>query len=165
MSLVRLVTTLIIITVIGQIAAGQGIVQKRALRLELGMNLSYLDNWWLGSKDKNYSDFIKMSEVEKRQKMVRDIARAGFRTVRLPMTFGAWASLTKPFKWENPQGLESADLFVKWAKENNLNAIIDLHHSEYDGSINGISNDRATCLVVVGDRLAIQEYRSRAGIF
>ena len=137
MSLVRLFITMIFITVISQIAAGQSIVQRRALRMELGMNLTYLDNWWLGSKKKNYSDFVKMSEVEKRQKMIRDIARAGFRTIRLPMTFGAWASLTKPFKWENPRGLESADLFVKWAKVNNLKAIIDLHHSEYDGSIKG----------------------------
>src|SRR5688572_1229787 len=137
MSMVRIVIALIIITVITQVAAGQGIVQRRASRLKLGMNLSYLDNWWLGSKEKNYSDFVKMSEVKKRKKMFGDIARAGFRTVRLPMTIGAWASLTKPFKWENPQGLESADLFVKWAKENKLNTIIDLHHSEYDGSIKG----------------------------
>src|SRR6188768_2805886 len=98
MSLVRLVFTVIIITVLGQIAAGQSTVQRRASQLELGMNLTYLDNWWLGSKAKNYSDFMKMSEVAKRQKMVRDIARAGFRTIRLPMTFGAWAYLTKPFK-------------------------------------------------------------------
>src|SRR5688500_13155902 len=130
MSMIRLVFTLIIVSLISQIAAGQSIVQRRASRMELGMNLSYLDNWWLGSKDKNYSDFVKMSEVKKRQKMFGDIARAGFRAVRLPMTFGAWASLTKPFKWENPQGLESADMFVKWAKENNLNTIIDPHHSE-----------------------------------
>ena len=137
MSTIRLVFTLIIVSLISQIAAGQSTVQRRASRMELGMNLSYLDNWWLGSKDKNYANFVKMSEVMKRQKMFRDIARAGFRTVRIPMTFGAWASLTKPFKWENPQGLGSADLFVKWAKENDLNAIIDLHHSEYDGSITG----------------------------
>ena len=137
MSFVRLVVALIIIPVISQTVTGQSVAQRRALRIELGMNLTYLDNWWLGSKDKNYSDFIKMSEVEKRQKMFRDIAGAGFRTVRIPMTFGAWVSLIKPFRWENPQGLESADLFVKWAKENNLNAIIDLHHSEYDGSIKG----------------------------
>ena len=137
MPLVRSITTLLIIAVISQIAAGQSIAQRRAMRMELGMNLTSLDNWWLGSKKKNYSDFLKMSEVEKRQKMMRDIARAGFRTIRLPMTFGAWASLTKPFKWENPRGLESADLFVQWAKENDLNVIIDLHHSEYDGSIAG----------------------------
>ena len=137
-AIARIATALMIImTVISQTVVGQSIAQKRALRLELGMNLTYLDNFWLGSKDKNFSDFIKASEVEKRKKMVRDIARAGFRTIRIPTTFGAWASLTTPFRWENPQGPESADLFVKWAKENDLNAIIDLHHSEYDGSIKG----------------------------
>jgi endoglucanase len=139
MTAIALIATalMIIMTAIGQTVVGQSVAQKRALRMELGMNLTYLDNWWLGSKEKNYSDFVKMSEVKKRQKMFRDIARAGFRTIRLPMTFGAWASLTTPFKWENSQGPETADLFVKWAKENDLNAIIDLHHSEYDGSIKG----------------------------
>jgi len=137
-AIARVATALMIIMgAIGQTVVGQSRAQKRTLRIGLGMNLTYLDNWWLGSKDKNYSDFVKMSEVEKRQKMFRDISRAGFRTVRLPMTFGAWASLSNPFKWENPQGPEAADLFVKWAQENDLNAIIDLHHSEYDGSIKG----------------------------
>lgn len=118
-------------------AVGQDVARKRAARMELGMNLTYLDNWWLGSKEKNFSDFVKTVEVEKRKKMLADIARAGFRTVRLPMTFGAWASLAPPFKWEDPQGLEAADLLIRWAKESDLNIIIDLHHSEYDGSIKG----------------------------
>lgn len=103
----------------------------------LGMNLSYLDNWWLGTKEKNYADFVKPSEAAKREKMFAGIAKAGFKTVRIPIDFGAWASLEKPYRWENEEGLKTADSFVKWGLANNLNAIIDLHHTEFDGKVPG----------------------------
>lgn len=115
----------------------QTVAQKRAATLDLGMNLSYLDNWWLGSKDKNYSDFAKPDEGAKREKMFADIAKNGFKTVRIPINFGAWASLEKPYKWTNEEGLKFADDFVNWALKNDLNAIIDLHHVEFDGKVKG----------------------------
>ena len=125
----------------------QSAAQNRADRMNLGMNLSYLDNYWLGTKEKNFADFVKMAEVVKREKMFADIAKAGFETVRIPVNFGAWASLNQPFRWENKEGLKAADLFVKWALANNLNAIIDLHHIELDNSIKGAAtNERIVWL-------------------
>jgi endoglucanase len=118
-------------------ATAQSVAFERAERLGLGMNLSYLDNWWTGTKERNYADFVKPGEAAKREKMFAEIAKAGFKTVRIPINFGAWANLEKPYKWENQEGLKTADLFVKWAADNNLNAIIDLHHVEFDGSIKG----------------------------
>lgn len=117
------------------LAAQANLARARAERLGLGMNLSYLDNWWLGTKAKNYGDFAKSKEVAKREKMFAEIARAGFKTVRIPINFGAWASLEKPYRWENEEGLKAADSFVKWALDNNLNVVIDLHHVEFDGSV------------------------------
>lgn len=115
--------------------------------MKLGMNLSYLDNWWLGKKEKNYADFIKPDEVAKRQQMFVDIARNGFQTVRIPINFGAWANYEKPFRWENETGLKAADDFVKWALDNDLNAIIDLHHVEFDGSVkNAATTERIVWL-------------------
>src|SRR6476661_4188595 len=87
-------------------AAAQSTVQKRASRMGVGMNLSYLDNWWLGTKQKRYGDFAKPADAAKREKMFSDIAKAGFKTVRIPICFGAWASFEKPYRWENTQGLE-----------------------------------------------------------
>ena len=58
----------------------QTISQKRAATMKIGMNLSYLDNWWLGSKAKNYADFVKPAEAAKREKMFADIANNGFKT-------------------------------------------------------------------------------------
>jgi aryl-phospho-beta-D-glucosidase BglC (GH1 family) len=35
------------------------------------------------------------------------------------------------------KALKTADSFIKWALANNLNAIIDLHHIEFDGKVAG----------------------------
>lgn len=118
-----------------QFSNAQTIAQKRADKMDLGMNLSYLDNYWLGSKDKKFADFVKPKEAAKREKMFAAIAANGFKTVRIPIDFGAWANFEKPYKWNENNGLEFADKFVKWALENDLNAIIDLHHVEFDGSV------------------------------
>jgi endoglucanase len=133
----KLIYFLLILLVAAQFAAAQSIAHKRAERMKIGMNLSYLDNWWLGTKEKNYADFVKPSEAAKREKMFAEIAAAGFITVRIPINFGAWANYEKPFRWTNEEGLKTADSFIKWALQNNLNAIIDLHHIEFDGKVAG----------------------------
>lgn len=128
----------LIVLILGtQFVAAQTVAQKRAERMSVGMNLSYLDNWWLGTKEKNYSDFAKSKDAAKREKMFAEIAKNGFKTVRIPIDFGAWASYEKPYKWTNEEALKTADEFVKWTLDNNLNAIIDLHHTEFDGKIAG----------------------------
>lgn len=127
----------LILFVYAQFSAAQTVAHTHAERMGIGMNISYLDNWWNGTKAKNYGDFAKTSDAAKREKMFADIARAGFKTVRIPINFGAWANYEKPYKWENQEGLKLADSFVKWASDNNLNAIIDLHHVEFDSSVKG----------------------------
>jgi endoglucanase len=125
---------LISIFCVGNLFA-QSIAQKRAERFGIGVNLSYLEHWWSGSKDKHFADFAKPEEAAKREKMLADIAKAGFKTVRLPICFSAWMELKRPYNWDNPKALEMADNFVKWSLANNLNVIIDLHHLEFDRSI------------------------------
>ena len=131
---------LLILLIAAQFAEAQNVAQKRAERLGLGMNLSYLDHWWEGSKNKNYSDFATLEKASKREKMFADIKKAGFKTVRIPIDFGAWANYEKPYKWENKEGLKIADSFVKWAAANDLNTIIDLHHTEFDGKVEGAAD-------------------------
>ena len=118
-----------------QVVVTQSLAQRRSENLGLGMNLSFLENWWAGTKEKHYSDFAKPEEAAKREKMFEDIAKAGFKTVRIPICFGAWMQLKRPYDWDDQDGLTLADSFVKWALTNKLNVIIDLHHSEFDGSM------------------------------
>jgi endoglucanase len=133
----QLFVIILVLLLAAEIATAQSAAQRRAGRMGVGMNLSYLDNWWLGTKDKRFADFVKPADASKRQKMFAEIAKAGFRTVRIPINFGAWASVKAPYKWENPESLKTVDLFVKWAADNDLNAIVDLHHVEFDGTVEG----------------------------
>lgn len=114
---------------------GQSDAERRASRMGVGMNLSYLDNYWKGTKEKHFSDFAKPEEAAKRQQMLADIAKAGFKTVRIPICFSAWMEIKQPYAWDNPDALKMADAFVKWALDSRLNVIIDLHHSEFDRSV------------------------------
>lgn len=136
----RVIAVILLLCVLGGIAAAQDVAARRAETMGIGMNVSYLDNWWNGSKDKHFSDFAKPQEAAKREKMFADIAAAGFKTVRLPICFSAWMQLNQPYDWDNPKALEMADSFVKWALANNLKVIIDLHHTEFDGSIPQAAN-------------------------
>lgn len=137
----------LILLVGAQIVHAQTVAQKRADRMEIGMNLTYLDNWWDGTREKKFADFLKPEKAAQREKMFADIAKAGFKTVRIPTNFGAWANYEKPFRWENEEGLKTADAFVKWALENDLNAIVDLHHVEFDDSVkNAATTERIVWL-------------------
>src|SRR5260221_8195261 len=110
---------------------------RRASKLGLGMNLSYLENFWKGTREKHFSDFANPEEAAKRKKMLADIANEGFTTVRIPICFSAWMELKRPYEWDNPEALKMVDSFVKWALDDGLNVIIDLHHPEFDRSISG----------------------------
>jgi endoglucanase len=105
--------------------------------LGLGVNLSYLEGYWSGTKARHFSDFVNLNQVPARKQEMADIARAGFKTVRIPVCFGAWASIQPPYQWETPGYLAAPDSLIQWALNNNLTAIIDLHHVEFDGSIAG----------------------------
>jgi len=133
----RLHTLLTVSLLLALCTSAQTPLHRRAERLGLGMNLSYLDNWWLGTKELRFADFVKPVETAKREKMFAEIANAGFESVRVPINFGAWASLTPPFRWERPEDLTTADRFIGWAVANKSNVIVDLHHVEFDGSIKG----------------------------
>ncbi len=113
----------------------QTIASKRAATLGIGMNLSYLENYWLGTKANHYGDFLKMSEVMKRKSMIADIAKEGFKTIRMPVCFSAFASIQAPYQWDYPLGLTATDSLIKWCMNNGLKVVIDLHHPEYNGLI------------------------------
>lgn len=131
----NLIVLIALMLVLGGSAIARTTAWERADRLGRGMNLSYLDHWWLGTKEKHYSDFTKPEEVAKREKMFSDIAAAGFKTVRLPICFSAWMQLKRPYDWDSPKSLEYGDSFVKWGLAAGLNVIIDLHHTEFGGTI------------------------------
>ncbi len=113
----------------------KSVADYRARKLGKGMNLSFLENYWKGTKAKKFSDFYKGPDLEKRLTMLDDIALNGFETVRIPVTFSAWTSFEKPYRWTENSGLAAVDALIERALNNHLKVILDLHHLELDGSI------------------------------
>ncbi len=117
----------------------QSIAQKRAKAMGVGSNLSYLDNYWSANYNtriqNHFGDFANWTEANKRKNRMAEMAKAGMKNVRIPICFGAWASIQEPFKWDYPANLPIADSLISWALQNKLMVSIDLHHTEFDGSI------------------------------
>jgi len=127
--------TLIFILLVAALPAWTQSPHERSARMGVGINFTYLDNWWLGKKENNYADFLNPDAAKKKEAEFANIARAGFKTVRIPINFGAFANYKQPYVWTSQPGLEAADRFVKAALDAGLIAIVDLHHVEMDRSI------------------------------
>ena len=110
---------------------------RRARELGIGMNVTYLDQYWNGTKSKDFSDFANEKEILKRKHYFKDVKKAGFDSVRIPINFGAWATIKKPYRWRDKKYLTFPDRFIKWALEADLKVIVDLHHVEFDKTVKG----------------------------
>lgn len=117
------------------------IALRRAESMGPGMNLSFLENYWNGTKDKHYSDFVKKEEYAAAEQRLKDIAAAGFTTVRIPINFSAWASMEKPYGWESEDLPRLADHMVEWALAAGLKVIVDLHHPELNENFPSAASD------------------------
>jgi beta-glucanase (GH16 family) len=137
----------VLFAILMQSSVFAGAADLRAKRLGNGVNLTLLDQYWKGTKEKHFADHLKEKDLAPREGMLRDIAASGYKTVRIPVCFSAWATLEKPFRWETTDGLKATDTMLKWALENDLNVIIDMHHAELDGSFpNAAKTDRLVWL-------------------
>lgn len=136
-----------IIAVLSLSAPGRDSAKERAEKMGPGMNLSFLENFWNGSKEKHFADFVNREEFDAAEQRLFDIRRAGFTTVRIPVNFSAWASMEPPYGWESEDLPRQADRLVEWALEAGLKVIIDHHHPELDDSFpNAVSNERMAAL-------------------
>ncbi len=93
-----------------------------------GVNISWLENYWNGTKANHYSDYIDLTDLPGYRDDMALIAKLGFSTVRLPVSFDKWTSPDPPYAIIKPEYFACTDSFVRWAKEFHLNLIIDNHH-------------------------------------
>lgn len=143
---------LLLVAAFAAVAFAGGKAQERAARMGPGMNLSFLENFWNGTQKLHYSDFVRPDEVAAAHERLAVMRRYRFRTVRIPINFSAWASMSAPYDWESPELPENADRVINWALYEGLNVIIDLHHPELDGTFpTAVSTER---LVEVWKRIA-----------
>jgi len=146
----------IVVAMLASVVCGSDKASERAHRMGPGMNLSFLENFWQGTESRHYSDFVRKEDMEAAERRLADIRAAGFRTVRIPINFSAWASMEAPFEWESEELVKQADRVIGWALEAGLNVIIDHHHPELgDRFAPAVTTER---MVVLWKRIA-ERYR------
>lgn len=104
--------------------------EELCLRLGFAWNLgNHFDSFGFAPdatpQTASYWDGAQSSE-----KLYKSLAENGVKTVRIPVTWGAWES-EAPDYTINPDFIAVVRQNIEWAKNNGLNVIINLHHDEY----------------------------------
>lgn len=112
----------------------QSIAWQRADKLGMGMNLSWLENYWNGSKADNYENYLDMKSIAGKKQDLLLMHQLGFKTVRLPVSFDHWTSLKPPYRIVKTNYFAAIDSILQWAKLYDMNVIIDDHNGSLDDS-------------------------------
>lgn len=112
----------------------QSIAWQRANSLGMGINLSWLENYWNGTAENNYQDYLTPlfppeGGIKGGLALMHQL---GFKTVRLPVSFDHWASHQPPYQIVKTKYFAAIDSILQWAKLYDLNVIIDDHHGSLD---------------------------------
>lgn len=113
---------------------------ERANDLGMGINLSWLENYWNGTEDKDYEDYLDMASIASKKKALALMHELGFKTVRLPVSFDHWASQKPPYRIVKTNYFAAIDSILQWANMYDLCVIIDNHHGSLDDSARVLEN-------------------------
>lgn len=112
----------------------QSVAWKRAEALGMGINLSWLENYWNGTKSDNYEDYLDLHGIAARKKDIALMHALGFTTLRLPVSFDHWTSRKAPYRIEKTAYFAAIDSILLWTKKYGMKVIIDDHHGSLDDS-------------------------------
>lgn len=115
-------------------AYAQSVVWKRANSLGMGINLSWLENYWNGTPENDYRDYLDMKSIAGRKQDMALMHQLGFKTVRLPVSFDHWTERKPPYTIVKTDYFAAIDSILAWAKLYRLRVIIDDHHGALDDS-------------------------------
>lgn len=113
---------------------GQSKAWQRANSLGMGVNLSWLENYWNGSQGQDYQDYLDMSSIAGKKQQLALMHQLGFKTVRLPVSFDHWTERKPPYLIVKTKYFAAIDSILVWAKHYHLKVIIDDHHGALDDS-------------------------------
>ncbi len=103
--------------------------------MEKGMNLSYMENYWVGDSAVGYSDYLHhLPIVSEYRDDVELMQEMGFKTLRLPVCFEVWAGNTPPYLIDSTHYFALIDSFILWTGQQGMNLIIDYHHGRLDSA-------------------------------
>jgi endoglucanase len=128
------------------VASGQSVAAGRNRQLQRGANLPYLEEWWLGTPGRAYTDYIQFAKLPEKKRYLNLMATLGLRTVRIPVCFDRWASVTPPYAIDEPRNWPALDSLVRWGLAAGLTVIIDNHHGQLDRTTMTTETDRVAAI-------------------
>ena len=129
------VILLFILTGIYNVLNAQSLAWQRAKTIGMGIDLSWLENYWNGTPSEGYRDYLDLHRLAGRKKDLELMHRLGFTTLRLPVAFNYWTSDKPPYKITETGYFAAIDSILKWAKQYHLKVIIDNHNGSLDDSV------------------------------
>lgn len=111
---------------------GQTVAHKRASSLGKGMNISWLEHYWLGNTRNQQMDYLDHSPemMLKRKTDLLKMVELGISTVRLPVCFDRWEDRVAPFKIDSVSYFGVVDSMIRWTAALNMKIIIDYQHGQ-----------------------------------
>ncbi|TAN13893.1 MAG: glycoside hydrolase family 5 protein [Chitinophagaceae bacterium] len=126
---------LFILTGMYTVLNAQSLAWQRAKTMGMGIDLSWLENYWNGTPSEGYRDYLDMHSLAGRKKDLELMHRLGFTTLRLPVAFNYWTTDKPPYKIIETGYFAAIDSILKWAEQYHLKVIIDNHNGSLDDSV------------------------------
>lgn len=93
-----------------------------------GMNLSWLENYWNGTVENGYMDYLNMESINSKQYDLEIMKEMGVNTLRLPVCFDVWEDGAYPYQIDMPHYFAALDSILDWAEPLGFNVLIEYHH-------------------------------------
>lgn len=129
------VLLLFILTGTYTVLNAQSLAWRRAKTMGMGIDLSWLENYWNGTPSDGYRNYLDLLRLAGRKEDLELMHRLGFTTLRLPVAFNYWTSDKPPYKITETGYFTAIDSILKWAGQYHLKVIIDNHNGSLDDSV------------------------------
>ncbi|MEL6638951.1 MAG: cellulase family glycosylhydrolase [Bacteroidota bacterium] len=125
---------------------GQGPAWERAARLGKGMNLSWMEQYWEGSPDLRYADYLNWAKLDGLAEDLELMQRLGVQTLRLPVSFEYWAEEGAPHQLLRTDYFTAIDSLLLWCERYDFNLVLDYQHGWLEDCSFGPSQQRLLAL-------------------
>jgi len=122
-----------------------------------GMNLSWLENYWNGTVENGFMDYLNMNSIPSKHHDLEVMKEMGINTLRLPVCFDVWEEGTFPYDIEMSHYFEALDSILDWSEALGFNVLIEYHH----GSLSENNLEEETERIIAIWKQVVARYGNR----
>ena len=122
-----------------------------------GMNLSWLENYWNGTVENGFMDYLNMNSIASKHHDLEVMKEMGINTLRLPVCFDVWEDGVYPYEIDMPHYFDALDSILDWSEVLGFNVLIEYHH----GSLSENNLEDETERIIAIWKQVIERYGDR----